>query len=335
MRAVMALELGKVGLGTLPVPTPEAYEALVRMEACAICNSTDHKVIENEFHPGPFPSVLGHEVISTVVEVGPKVQNFQVGDRVFRQRLDERHLPPGTRSNWGGFAEYGIVTDRWAQEGVPYGPTSLPHDQQKLLLDVSPALAAGMVTLMETLDAAVHTCITAVTSVAVVGSGPVAQAFATFAKLLGAAPVYAFGRTSRYAERFARVVGCDGYVMGTEYPREVERIIADGGFDIVIEAVGSLEALHSSLALAGARGLVHVYGIAPESLPFAPAERRLPQVRTLGAVEGRAQAQLVDFINAGALRLEDWVSHVFPLDECVRAFAMVKQHECLKAVLVP
>jgi len=323
MKAVMGIEPGKLGIGELEIPRPGEYEALVKMEACAVCNSTDHKLLTNEFFSGAFPIALGHEVISTVVDAGPKVENFRVGDRVFRQRLYDSHVPGG-RSCWGGFAEYGIVVDEWARQGLAYGPESLPHDQQKLMIDVAPELAAGMITLMECLDC-IRSCGAAPgKSVAVVGSGPVGQALAMFAKLLGAGPVYAFGRDPARAERFENVCGVDGYVSGE----------CRATFDVAVEAVGSVDALDRCIELAGQAGRVFVYGIAPGSSPYRPDQMSRDNVSTVGAVEGRAQAALVRWIEEGKVNLSDWVSHVLPLEDYQYAFDLVKGKQALKAVLL-
>lgn len=331
----MGVEPGVLGLGELDVPRPGEYEALVRMDACGICNSTDHKLLTNEFCGGPFPIVLGHEVVGTVVEVGSGVKNFAEGDRVFRQRLRDDHVPGEGRSCWGGFAEYGLVVDEWAKQGLPYGPEALPHDQQKLLLDVEPALATGMVTLMETLDCIAACGAAPGRSVAIVGSGPVGQALALFAHLLGASPVYAFGRSAGRAARFADVCRIDGYVAGTDFPPEVEKVIDGGGFDVVVEAVGSAPALATCVCLAGTDGQVRVYGVAPDSEPYPEEIMSRTNVDRVGAKEGRAQAGLATFVESGDVDLEDWVSHRFPLAEYQRAFDRVEARQALKAVLLP
>ena len=334
MKAVMALRPGVLGLGELPVPTPGEYEALVRMEACAICNSTDHKLLINEFFSGAFPTVLGHEVVGTVVETGPKVANFKAGDRVFRQRLSDQHVPGG-RSTWGGFAEYGVVVDEWAKQGVAYDPAVLPHDQQKLLLNVEAPLATTMITLMETLDC-IPTCGAASgKSVAIVGSGPVGQAFAMFAKLQGAGPVYAFGRRASLAQRFADVTHCDDYVIHAAGDKGVQRIIAQGGFDIVMEAVGSVDAMTQCLELAGKKGKVFAYGIPPDSNPYRKDQLAHANVQNAGAKEGRVQARLVAYISAGKVRLQDWMDACLPLEEYQHGFDLVTQKKANKVVLAP
>ncbi|MHB0937854.1 MAG: zinc-dependent alcohol dehydrogenase [Armatimonadota bacterium] len=334
MKALLASAPGVLSLGELETPVPGEYDALVRLDACAFCNSTDHKLLLHDLFTGPLPIALGHESISTVVEVGAKVVNFKPGDRVFRQRLADSHVPGGC-SRWGGFAEYALVTDEWARQGKPYGPDALPHDQQKLLLDVAPPLASAMVTLMETLDCAISSGVTPGISFAVVGSGPVGQAFAMFARQLGAGPVYAFGRSAGRAERFARVSGCDGYITGTDFPAEVRRLVDAGGFDLVIEAVGSADALDTALTLGGARGRVCVYGVAPDSNPYRDEQLTRPNVTRVGACEGRAQARMVEMVEQGGVRLEDWVSHVLPMTEYQRALELVTVEKADKVVLVP
>lgn len=335
MRAVMGVSPGVLGLGDLEVPRPGQYEALARMDACAICNSTDHKLLTGEFFGGTYPVVLGHEVIGTVVEVGPGVTSFAEGDRVFRQRLRDEHVPGEGRSCWGGFAERGLVVDEWARQGLPYGPDALPHDQQKLLVDVEPALATAMVTLMETIDCITECGAAPGKSVAIVGSGPVGQALALFARLLGGGPVFAFGRSPGRAARFAEIARIDGYVAGTDFPAEVEAIISSGGFDVVVEAVGSAAALDTCVRLAGAGGQVRVYGVAPGSDPFSEEHMGRDNVSTVGAVEGRAQAGLVGYMESGDVDLEDWVSDRMPLDAYRDAFDRVESKDALKAVLIP
>lgn len=334
MRVVMATAKGRVEVRDIPTPMPGEFEALVRMEACAICNSTDWKLLDGEFCAGAFPMALGHEVVGEVVEVGPGVKNFAPGDRVFRQRLADEHVGYGGRSTWGGMAEYGLVTDEWARQGVAYGP-ALPHDQQKLLLDVEPALAAGMVTLMECCDCMAVCGARAGASVAVVGSGPVGQALAMFARLLGAGPVWAFGRSGRAAERFLAVAGADGYVGGREWPGAVRGIVGAGGFDVVVEAVGSAEALDTCAALAGERGRVKVYGVAPASAPHGAEQSRAGNVAYVGAREGRVQGQVAAWVRDGQIDLNDWVSHRFDLEQCGQAFEMVREKKAFKAVLLP
>jgi threonine dehydrogenase-like Zn-dependent dehydrogenase len=333
MNAVMGIKQGELGLGEMPVPKLSEFEALVHMDACAICNSTDWKLIQNEFLPGTFPIVLGHEVVGTIVEIDKKVKNYRIGDRVFRQRLRDEHVPGEGRSCWGGMAEYAIVVDEWAKQDLPYDPKVLSHDQQKLILNINPPEATAMVTLMETLDCVMNCGVSPNRSVAVVGSGPVGQCFSRFAVLLGASPVFSFGRSERNRERFANVVHCDGYIAAKSYPTDVKKILSNGGFDIVIEAVGSSEALEHAVLLAGQRGSVYIYGLAPLSNPYSESILTRKNVYVVGAVEGRVQELVVKYIESEEIKLSDWITHVFSIIDYQRAFDLVHSRKAIKCVL--
>lgn len=335
MKGVIAREPGTEVIFTdMTEPVPGEYDMLVRLDACGICNSTDYKLAKNTFVSGSFPIALGHESIGTVVETGKKVKHFTPGDRVFRQALPAILEPDGLRSVWGGFAELGLVTDEWARQDIPYGPEHYPGAQQKLLIGVEPAQAATMITLMETLDCAANTChVKPGQSVAIVGTGPVGQAFALFARLLGADSVHVFGRTNRALDRFQQIGRCDSFTIDDEYTPDARRILDSGGFDISIEAVGSPDGLQKAFILAGAKGVVYVYGVCGDDDPFQQEILARNNVNQASAAEGRIQQRLVNFIETGQVDLNDWVSHILPLSACQEGFDLVRNKEAVKVVL--
>ena len=46
---------------------------------CGVCHSDLHQ-IKNDWFPGIFPMVPGHEIVGRVVKVGDHVKKFKVGD---------------------------------------------------------------------------------------------------------------------------------------------------------------------------------------------------------------------------------------------------------------
>ena len=107
MKTIISPEPGKVCLGDIPVPTPGPYEALVKIEACAICNHTDMMFVNREFggpegggHSEGVPINLGHESAGVVIALGEKCRNFKVGDRVLRAHT-WGHYPGGIGSEGG------------------------------------------------------------------------------------------------------------------------------------------------------------------------------------------------------------------------------------------
>jgi threonine dehydrogenase-like Zn-dependent dehydrogenase len=82
MRAVVYRSVGDIGLEDVPEPRIEApTDAIVRITTTAICG-TDLHLIRGTL-PGMKPgTVLGHEAVGVVEEVGRDARNLRPGDRV-------------------------------------------------------------------------------------------------------------------------------------------------------------------------------------------------------------------------------------------------------------
>jgi len=273
--------------------------------------------------------------VGRVIEVGKKVRSFQVGDRVLRPGMRDAHVPyPGGRSCWGGFVERALVTDAWAEKGTAYN--AFPHPQQIVPAEIPPEPAVALITLKETLNCLQHTEVQAGQSLAIVGTGPVAQALTRFAKLWtveGAhiGPVVVFGRREAWAPRF-EALGADAYVVGDDFS-PVQGIMAGGGFDRAIEAVGSRSALSRCLEVLKPEGRVNLYGIPPEAEPYLPEEAADPRVFRGKVAEAEVHELLLQWVKEGEIDLEAWISHQMPWTEYERGFELVHQKKANKVVL--
>jgi len=333
VKAVLAVSPGRLTLGELPTPEIAPYEALVRVEACGVCNGTDTKLVDGEFLAGPYPAAIGHESVGRIVDVGGRVRHFGIGDRVLRPLLYDHHVSGG-RSTWGGMAEYGIVIDAQAirEDGADLSVHWAAAKQQRVPPSIGPAEAAALVTLKEALHFVQTAGIGPDRAVAIVGTGPAARGFCFFSRRLGARPIIVFGRGEGYASWFLRL-GADMYLTGDQSSGLVRDALARGGFDTVIEAVGSPEALTRCIALAGSKGEVLVYGIAPSSRPWDPESLRHPRVRRMGAKEEQVHEAMLAMVAAGAVKPREWVSHVLPVGDYAQAFEWVRTGRASKVVL--
>lgn len=113
----------------LKLPRPGQHELLLEVRACGVCR-TDLHVIDGELAHPKLPLVLGHEIVGTVVEVGPGAEAFRPGDRVGvpwlartcgvcrycragRENLCDRPLFTGYTVD-GGYAEYAVADARFS-----------------------------------------------------------------------------------------------------------------------------------------------------------------------------------------------------------------------------
>jgi NADPH:quinone reductase-like Zn-dependent oxidoreductase len=88
MKAIVVHEYGGpevLKFEEYPDPVPGAGEVLVRVAAASV-NPIDYKRragLTTDFYPMQFPGLIGVDMAGTVVEIGPGVEGFSVGDQVF------------------------------------------------------------------------------------------------------------------------------------------------------------------------------------------------------------------------------------------------------------
>jgi len=139
MRVAMYYNNRDVRIQEMAVPTIKAGEILVKVMASGICGSD---VLE-WYRIKKAPLVLGHEISGDIVEVGPGVDKYKVGDRVFVSH----HIPCNTchyclnghhtacetlhTTNYdpGGFAEYLRVPSLNVDRGVFLLPKEVSYEE--------------------------------------------------------------------------------------------------------------------------------------------------------------------------------------------------------------
>src|ERR1700684_4288484 len=93
MKAVVVHQYGSpevLKFEQYPDPAPGPGEVLVRVAATSV-NPIEHKRragLTKDFYPLKFPGLIGVDIAGTVVEIGPGVEGFSVGDQVFAMADD-------------------------------------------------------------------------------------------------------------------------------------------------------------------------------------------------------------------------------------------------------
>lgn len=344
MKAAVVVEPGKLDVLEVPVPAPGPYQALVAIEACSFCSSTDLKIVHNELpFVSDYPCILGHESVGRVVQCGEMVRHLAEGDRVLRPVA----AYPGEKlgeyfSGWGGFAEYGLVTD-WraavADGRIAEAQVGLwPRLQQTIPDDMDAADATMLITLKETLSSLQDMGMRPGASVLVVGDGAVGAGFARWAKMMGGHPVAVAGHHDDRLERIA-ALGADAVIntSATSLQKGVEGCEALKGarFDFIIDAVGSGEICAEAVGLLAGGGTIAVYGVSAKmdaavNLLALPVGARILRAST---AEDRVHQQAIDAWRLGLLPLRDFYSHVLPLDGAVEGLRLLEEREAFKVVL--
>ena len=64
-----------------PISKPVAGQVRPRVEACGVCHS-DLATVQGDYPGLKLPRVPGHEVVGRIVEIGPNVSKWKIGQRV-------------------------------------------------------------------------------------------------------------------------------------------------------------------------------------------------------------------------------------------------------------
>ena len=255
MKAIVYHGVGDVRQDEVPDPRIEQpTDAIIKITASAICG-TDLHMIRGSM-PGMKPgTILGHEAVGVVEEVGPQVRNLVRGDRVVvpstiscgycsycragHQAQCDVANPNGPSAGtafYGGpemtgpfnglQAQYARIA--FAHADLIKLPDGIDDDRAILLSDIFPTAYFGA-DLAEVKDG---------DTVAVFGCGPVGQFAIMSAKLMGADRVIAVDKVQDRLE-MARAQGAEVVDFGAEDPVEVIRQLTGGiGVDRAIDAVG-------------------------------------------------------------------------------------------------
>jgi propanol-preferring alcohol dehydrogenase len=80
LRAPKRAEHGPLELDEAPEPEPGEGEIAIAVRACAVCR-TDLQIAEGDIPARRLPIVPGHQIVGTVVALGPGTSGWSIGDR--------------------------------------------------------------------------------------------------------------------------------------------------------------------------------------------------------------------------------------------------------------
>ncbi len=305
MAAAIVRELGRVECDTVPRLEPKDGRVLVRTSLASICGSDLHIAYQGWGVTGlPLPPGRpGHEGVGEVLDGGGT--GFQAGQAVL--------TVPNIHES-ATFAEYQLL-----------GPGNLVA-----LPDTKPLTHLLMA---QQLGTVIYGCRLLPPlrgkTVVVIGQGSVGLFHDFILRRLGAERIIAVDPIPARLQA-AGNMGVDATVPKTgSAATDAVLDLTDGeGAGVVIDAVGSVETLNQSLAVAAEWGRVAAFGLptTPEPVPFDWASLFRKSL-TLHAVHGAQDEPglpdfrtAVDLIANGEIDMSPFVTHSFPLDRVGEAF---------------
>ena len=339
MRVAMYYNNRDVRLEELPVPKIGAGELLIRTRASGICGSD----LMEWYRIKKAPLVLGHEITGEVVEVGEKIEDFKIGDRVF----SAHHVPCGqcrycldghqsvcdllrtTHFDPGGFAEYIRVPRINVELGTLRIPDAMSFDEGSFIEPLACVVRAQRFARVR-----------AGQTVLVIGSGISGLLHIQLARARGADRIIATD-ISDYRLKAAQQFGADATIDGAEdVPARLRDLNQGRRADVVIVCTGAMAAIRQAIKAVDRGGTLLFF--APTAagvdvpIPLFDFWRDEINVLTSYAGSGDDLKESLELIRDRKVRVADMVTHRLPLAQAGLGFQlMAGGQDSIKVILDP
>lgn len=341
MKALMKLR-PEPGLTLAEIPTPTIEhpdDVLFKVDSCAICVGETKVYDWSEWAANDptlqLPTVLGHEAAGIVVDVGPEVTQFRPGDLVVNDPIIYcghcRHCRAGYTNmcenreiygkRRGAFADFAVLPER----ALCHLPDGLSLEEGAVLENLGIAVHAVEIEQHNPGDWAV-----------IIGAGPIG--------ILAAQTLVAWGVNTiitdlseprlEFADQHSGAIAVN--VKREDPVSAVMRYTKGKGADFVIEMAANQIAMDNAFDMVRTRGTIVTIGTFNGPISFNPFFKMTRREIKLQSVMGRTWEtwrRMVQLIAADKVDLGSLISHVLPIAEYDRGFAMVKGHAVQKVLL--
>jgi threonine dehydrogenase-like Zn-dependent dehydrogenase len=237
MRAIQLIANREIALGDVPRPVTPADGLVLKTRATSIC-STDISYFEGHLIPEEYPSILGHEYLGEVADIGDNyVQDprnpIGIGDRIVYWG----------QTDFGGFAEYRSLRPIFSGQVKTdefYTVRDFYDDYHAAAVKVPDELDDTVASFIEPVTGALRSILTNPPRIGdrilVLGSGPIGIiAGSIFAKLFAANTVDSVDLNP------ARNVGAKNHFAHNAYtPDELRETTEDSSYDYVFDTLPTI-----------------------------------------------------------------------------------------------
>ncbi|KAK6822021.1 hypothetical protein PG987_014846 [Apiospora arundinis] len=335
------------------------HDVRVRVEQTGICGSDVHYWQRGRI--GDFvltsPIVLGHESAGTVVEVGTRVKNVKVGDRVA--------IEPGVpcrRCDYCRSGKYNLCGDTVFAATPPWDGTLQKYYivAGDYTYPIPDHMSMEDGALVEPVAVAVQICKTADLrggqTVLVFGCGPIGVLCQAVAKAYGASLVVGVDKSVARGQ-FARDFAADDvHVVKTpagdlsepevsdpvEAARALgEKIVREHGFgegaDVVLECTGAEPCIQAGVFAAKKGGTFVQAGMGKENVVFPITTACIRALTIKGSIRYQTGCypEAITLVASGKVNPRRLITHSFKFEEALKAFEVVRKAEedTLKVVI--
>ena len=321
-----------LAIETVPDPTPDAGELVVRVGRCGICGSDLH-MTEDPAYGKAAGDVLGHEFAGEVVALGRDTTGLALGDLVAVMPLQSC----GTCQTC--LAGEVAWCDQFGLQGGGFAEYAVTRANQCIRLPRSASLADGAI--IEPLAVALHGVnmagLNTGDAVLVLGAGPIGLAVAFWARRRGAAKVVVQDIAPHQQAR-ALGMGATGFAIDPSDPVGAAARALGGKADVVFECVGRPGLIAQAVDQVRNRGTIVLLGLCtrPDTFnSFAMLSKEVRLITSAFFTRSEYEAAL-DALDAGAAQPRLLITDTIALDQTPVRFEALRTrgHDC-KVLIAP
>lgn len=340
-RAVFMTGLNKMEIREVEAPKIKENEVLVKLEYVGICGSDvhylEHGAIGDFVVNGDF--ILGHECAGEIVEVGSKVTDLQIGDKVA--------LEPGCTCGQCEFCKtgkYNLCPDVEFLATPPYhgcleNYIAFPANMCfKLPENITSKEGALVEPLAVGMHAAAQGNVKLGDSVVILGAGCIGLVTLLACKAYGATDITVVDVMQKRLD-YAMKLGATRVINAREVDtvKAMEEITKGKGTDVVIETAGSKITYQQTAYLVKRGGTIVLVGMAPEDIIEYNFAKILAKEAMINSVfrYRNIYSKAINAIAKGIIDVSGIVTHEFDFEDTAKAFDFVihNKNDVVKAVI--
>ena len=320
---------GNIVYQDVDIPEVQPEQIKVKMKRIGICGSDIH--VNHGKHPyTSYPVVQGHEVSAEVVEVGNKVTNCRVGDKVTIQ--------PQVVCGKCYPCTHGMYNDCETLKVMGFQTTGMASEyfvvDAKKALVLPKDMSWDHGAMIEPLAVAVH----AVRrysgdmhrkKAVVLGGGPIGNLVAQTAKALGA-EVVLLSELSAY--RLATAQKCGIATVNPNERNLLDAIVEACGkdrADVIFECIGINPTMKQAIEYARKGSHIIVVGVFGDLATVDMAAVQDHELSLLGSAMYREEDYIkaIDLVAAGKIEFETLITHRFGFREFKKGYDTIDQEK--------
>lgn len=343
-------EFGGYRLIDVEKPKCGPEDIILEIKAAAICGA-DMKHFRVENGSDEFNSIRGHEFAGEIVEVGEKVREWKIGQRVVSDNSGHvcgkcpaceqgdflcctEKVNLGLDNNrWGGgFTKYCVIPGeilRIHKHAIWEIPEEIKYEEAAVLDPICNAYKA----------IAQQSHFLPGQDVVVFGTGPLGLFSVQIAKIMGAVNIVMVGLEDDAKVRFgvAKKLGATHVVNGSteDVVKRCQEICGKDNLGLVVECSGANIALKQSIEMLRPNGEVVRVGMGFKPLEFSINDITSWNKSIIGhmAYDSTSWRNALRLLESKAIQVEPMITHRIGLSEWEKGFEAMANKEAIKVII--